>query len=302
MRKVEIRMDFKEKLKKYQEIVNEHLKEYINKEKCPEELLNQSVEYSLMAGGKRLRPILVIATYELFKKDIETCMPYAIALEMIHNFSLIHDDLPGIDNDDFRHGKPTNHKQFNEATAILAGDSLLNNAYIVISEALKKSEKEELPKKIKILEEFSKAVNQMIIGEFVDTEFEGKQISEKYLEYIHKNKTGALLILAVRMGAMLADASEEELKKLTSYAEKIGLAFQIKDDILSEEGNQEILGKPVGNDKKLGKCTYVSKYGLEKAKEILNGIIKEATEELEIYGEKAQFLIELANYIENRNK
>ena len=302
MRKVEIRMDFKEKLKKYQEIVNEHLKEYINKEKCPEELLNQSVEYSLMAGGKRLRPILVIATYELFKKDIETCMLYAIALEMIHNFSLIHDDLPGIDNDDFRHGKPTNHKQFNEATAILAGDSLLNNAYIVISEELKKSEKQELPQKIKILEEFSKAVNQMIIGEFVDTEFEGKQISKKYLEYIHQNKTGALLILAVRMGAMLADASEEDLKKLTSYAEKIGLAFQIKDDILSEEGNQEILGKPVGNDKRLEKCTYVSKYGLEKAKEILNGIIKEATEELEIYGEKAQFLIELANYIENRNK
>ena len=295
-------MDFKEELKKYQEIVNKHLEEYINKEKCPEELLNQSVEYSLMAGGKRLRPILVIATYELFKKDIETCMSYAIALEMIHNFSLIHDDLPGIDNDDFRHGKPTNHKQFNEATAILAGDSLLNNAYIVISEELKKSEKEELPKKIKILEEFSEAVNQMIIGEFVDTEFEGKQISKKYLEYIHKNKTGALLILAVRMGAMLADASEEDLKKLTSYAEKIGLAFQIKDDILSEEGNQEILGKPVGNDKRLEKCTYVSKYGLEKAKEILNGIIKEATEELEIYGEKAQFLIELANYIENRNK
>ena len=302
MGKVEIRMDFKEELKKYQEIVNKHLEEYINKEKCPEELLNQSVEYSLMAGGKRLRPILVIATYELFKKDIETCMSYAIALEMIHNFSLIHDDLPGIDNDDFRHGKPTNHKQFNEATAILAGDRLLNNAYIVISEELKKSEKEELPKKIKILEEFSEAVNQMIIGEFVDTEFEGKQISEKYLEYIHKNKTGALIILAVRMGAMLANASEEDLKRLTSYAEKIGLAFQIKDDILSEEGNQEILGKPVGNDKILGKCTYVSKYGLEKAKQILSEIIKQAIEELEVYGEKAQFLIELANYIENRNK
>ncbi len=302
MGKVEIRMDFKEELKKYQEIVNKHLEEYINKEKCPEELLNQSVEYSLMAGGKRLRPILVIATYELFKKDIETCMSYAIALEMIHNFSLIHDDLPGIDNDDFRHGKPTNHKQFNEATAILAGDRLLNNAYIVISEELKKSEKEELPKKIKILEEFSKAVNQMIVGEFVDTEFEGKQISEKYLEYIHKNKTGALIILAVRMGAMLANASEEDLKRLTSYAEKIGLAFQIKDDILSEEGNQEILGKPVGNDKILGKCTYVSKYGLEKAKQILSEIIKQAIEELEVYGEKAQFLIELANYIENRNK
>lgn len=295
-------MDFKEELKKYQKNVNEQLENYVQKEKCPEERLNQSVEYSLMAGGKRLRPILIIATYELFKKDIETCMPYAIALEMIHNFSLIHDDLPGIDNDDFRHGKPTNHKQFNEATAILAGDSLLNNAYIVISKDLEQTEKEQLTKKITILKEFSKAVNQMIIGEFVDTEFEGKQITEEYLEYIHKNKTGALLTLAVRMGAILADAKEEELKKLTEYAEKIGLAFQIKDDILSEEGNQEVLGKPVGNDKKLGKCTYVSKYGLEKSKEMLNCFISEAIKILEPYGKKAQFLMELANYIKNRNK
>ena len=146
-------MEFKEELKQYQEKVNEELLKYLNKGKCPEEILNDSVEYSLMAGGKRLRPILVIATYKLFKQDIEKCMTFAMALEMIHNFSLIHDDLPGIDNDDFRHGKPTNHKKFNEATAILAGDALLNNAYIVISEDIKKEIEnlEELQAKIQKL-------------------------------------------------------------------------------------------------------------------------------------------------------
>ena len=295
-------MDFKEELKKYQETINCELEKYLRKEKCPEEILNQSMEYSLMAGGKRLRPILVLATYRLFRTDIETCMPFAIAIEMVHNFSLIHDDLPGIDNDDFRHGKPTNHKQFNEATAILAGDGLLNQAYIVISDTLKNTKKEELPKKIVVFQEFSKAVDKMISGEFVDTEFEGKPISEDYLEYIHKNKTGALLILCVRMGAILAESTKEDLDRLTSYAEKIGLAFQIKDDILSEEGNEKILGKPVGNDKKLNKCTYVSKYGLAEAKEKLEKLTKEAIEELKPYGEKAEFLIELANYIEKRNK
>ena len=295
-------MDFKEELKKYQETINCELEKYLRKEQCPEEILNQSMEYSLMAGGKRLRPILVLATYRLFRTDIETCMPFAVAIEMVHNFSLIHDDLPGIDNDDFRHGKPTNHKQFNEATAILAGDGLLNQAYIVISNTLQNTKKEELAKKIAVFQEFSKAVDRMIAGEFVDTEFEGKPISEDYLDYIHKNKTGALLTLCVRMGAILAESAKEDLDRLTSYAEKIGLAFQIKDDILSEEGNEEILGKPVGNDKKLGKCTYISKYGLDEAKEKLARLTKEAIEELKPYGEKAEFLIELANYIEKRNK
>ena len=295
-------MEFKEELKKYQNIINEQLTMYLRKEKCPEEILNNAMEYSLMAGGKRLRPILVIATYQLFKEDIQTCMPFAVAIEMVHNFSLIHDDLPGIDNDDFRHGKPTNHKKFNEATAILAGDGLLNYAYMVISNTLEKSKEEDLQKNIKVFKEFSYAVDRMIAGEYIDTEYEGKQISEKYLEYIHKNKTGALLTLCVRMGAILADAKPENLERLTSYAEKIGLAFQIKDDILSEEGDEEVLGKPVGNDKILGKCTYVSKYGLTGAKDILDKITKDAIEELEIYKEKAQFLIELAKYIKERNK
>lgn len=295
-------MNFKEKLKEYQNLINGELEKYLRKEECLEKILNQSMEYSLMAGGKRLRPILVIATYKLFKKDIEKVIPYAMAIEMVHNFSLIHDDLPGIDNDDFRHGKPTNHKQFNEATAILAGDGLLNEAYITISRDLKESPLEDLPNKLKVFEEFSLAVDRMIAGEYVDTEYERKQISEEELKYIHKNKTGALLTLCVRMGAILAKASNEQLEKLTNYAEKIGLAFQIKDDILAEEGTEEILGKPVGNDKELGKCTYVSKYGLEKSKIILQKITKEAIEQIEEYGKKGEFLKELAYYIQNRNK
>ena len=295
-------MDFKVQLKKYQEQVNNELEKYSGKKDVPEKILNNSMEYSLMAGGKRLRPILVIATYEIFGKNINKCIPYAVAIEMVHNFSLIHDDLPGIDNDDFRHGKPTNHKKFNEATAILAGDGLLNQAYIVISEDLIKSESEELKNKLKVFNEFSTAVDRMIAGEYIDTEYEGKQITDEYLEYIHKNKTGALLKLCVRMGAILANANEKDLEKLTKYAEKIGLAFQIKDDILSEEGNPDVTGKPVGNDKARGKCTYVTKYGLEKAQKMLDDIINEAIEIIKNYNEKGEFLIELALYIKNRNK
>ena len=304
-------MDFKEELKKYQEEINIELEKYLRKKDCLEGVLNESMEYSLMAGGKRLRPILVISTYRLFQNDIKKCMPYSVAIEMVHNFSLIHDDLPGIDNDDFRHGKLTNHKKFNEATAILAGDGLLNYAYIVISDDLNKTmnriennknELLELDRKLKVFNEFTKAVDRMIAGEYVDTEYEGKEITNDDLKYIHENKTGALLKLCVRMGAILGGANGEELEKLTSYAEKIGLAFQIKDDILSEEGDENILGKPVGNDKEHEKCTYVSKYGIEKSKEILNKITKEAIDNIEGFGDKAEFLRNLALYIENRNK
>ena len=159
-------MEFKEKLKVYQEKINQELDKYLRKYNCPEKVLNDSMEYSLMAGGKRLRPILVMATFEIFEKQTATCIPYAVAIEMVHNFSLIHDDLPGIDNDDFRHGKPTNHKKFNEATAILAGDGLLNYAYMVISEDLNKTLKKqteaninekELKNKIRVFEEFSRS-------------------------------------------------------------------------------------------------------------------------------------------------
>ncbi len=299
-------MEFKEELKKYQDLVNKELEKYVRKEECYEKILNNSVGYSLMAGGKRLRAILVIDTYKLFKEDFEKCLPFSMALEMVHNFSLIHDDLPEIDNDDFRHGKPTNHKAFNHATALLAGDMLFNQAYITISKEMQKQIQsknyELLEKEIKAFNEFSISVDRMIAGEYLDTELEGKQISKELLQYIHENKTGALLKLSVRMGAILAGASEEDIEKLSKFADKIGLAFQIKDDILSEEGDQEIMGKPVGNDKAMEKCTYVSYYGLDGAKNELNNIIEEALKDLEKYGEKAKFLRGLTLYIRDRNK
>ncbi len=293
-------MDFKLELKKYQELVNEELAKYLRKEAVPESILNHSVEYSLMAGGKRLRPILMLKTYQLFNENIENCMSFAVAMEMIHNFSLIHDDLPGIDNDDFRHGKLTNHKKFNEATAILAGDSLLNQAYIVISKSL--LQEQQLERKIRALSEFTHSVDRMIAGEYVDTEYEGKQISHEYLEYIHNNKTGALLKACCRIGAILAGAQEEDIENITEYANHIGLAFQIKDDILSETGDEKVLGKPIGNDKEKGKCTYVTKYGLEESQKKLEVLTKEAIKRIEKYGEKGEFLKELALYMMERNK
>lgn len=298
-------MVFKKELEKYQELINTELDKYSKKEDCFEKILNEAMDYSLMAGGKRLRAILVVDTYKLFRDDYEKCLPYAVAIEMTHSFSLIHDDLPEIDNDDFRHGKPTNHKQFNHATALLAGDGLFNYAYEVMSNDLAESIQKgdaDIKNKITALKEYSNAVGRMIAGEYLDTELEGKDISIELLDYIHKNKTGALLKLCVRMGAILANASDEDIERLSNYAEKIGLAFQVKDDILSEEGNPDITGKPVGNDKEHNKCTYVSYYGLEKAKKELDRIINEALEDLEIYGEKADFLKELTLYIKNRNK
>lgn len=299
-------MEFKEELKNYQLLVNKELEKYLRKNNCYEKQLNDAMEYSLMAGGKRLRAILVIDTYKLFRNDYEKCLPFSMALEMIHNFSLIHDDLPEIDNDDFRHGKPTNHKKFNHATALLVGDELFNYGYIVISQEILKAAREANPKelenKIKAFNEFSMAVDRMIVGEYLDTELEGKDISIDLLEYIHNNKTGELLKLSVRMGAILADAPEDEIENLSKFAKKIGLAFQIKDDILSEEGNQEIMGKPVGNDKERNKCTYVSYYGLENAKNELDKVINEALEYLKPYGSKADFLRGLTLYIKNRDK
>ena len=296
-------MDFKQELKKYQNIVEEELNKYRRDKNCPEKTLNESMEYSLIAGGKKLRPILILSTYQIFKDNIEYCMPYAVAIEMIHNFSLIHDDLPAIDNDDFRHGKLTNHKKFNESTAILAGDGLMNYAYMVISEDLKNTtDPQELKLKLKVFNEFTIAVDRMIVGEYVDTEFEGKPISSDYLEYMHKNKTGALIRLCVRIGAILGEATDEQLEELTSYAEKIGLAFQIKDDILSEEGDELVTGKPVGNDREKNKCTYVTKFGLQKSKDILEKIISEAVAITEKHGKKGEFLKQLAIYIKDRNK
>lgn len=293
-------MEFKEILKEKSNIINYELKKYIKNKKCPEKILNSSVEYSLLAGGKRLRPILIMSTYELFNKDVQKCYPFAVAMEMIHTFSLIHDDLPGIDNDDYRRGKLTNHKKFNEATAILAGDTLLNYAYTVIINDITNN-KENIELKLRALEEFSYNIDRMIAGEYVDTEFEGKKISNQYLEYMHENKTGALIKASVKIGAILAGANESDIEKLGEYAEKIGLAFQIKDDILSEIGDEKVLGKPVGNDRERGKCTYVTKYGLEQSQKLLQNLTDDAIKIISYYN-KNEFLKDLALYIANRNK
>ena len=293
-------MNFKDELVKKSTLINGVLEKYIRNDECPEKVLNQAVEYSLMAGGKRIRPVLIMATYELFDRNVENVLPFAVAMEMVHTFSLIHDDLPGIDNDDYRRGKLTNHKKFNEATAILAGDSLLNYAYnLIINDIINNSE--DKVKKIQALKELSYGIDRMIAGEYVDTEFEGKEISSQYLEYMHENKTGALIKASVRIGAILAGASQADIDKLTIYAERIGLAFQVKDDILSEIGDSKELGKPVGNDKERGKCTYTTKYGLEKAQEMLQTITEEAISAVEAFS-NSDFLKELALYIANRNK
>lgn len=296
-------MDFKQVLIDDAKLINKSFEKYFRDTDCPEGILNESTKYSLLAGGKRLRPILILETYKLFDSNIEECLTFAVAMEMIHTFSLIHDDLPSIDDDDYRRGKLTNHKKFNEATAILAGDSLLNNAYMIMIDDIINSKDENIKlRKIKAIREISYATDRMIAGEYIDTEFEGKQISNDYLEYMHKNKTGELIKASVIVGAIIAGAEDKHIENLSLYAEKIGLAFQIKDDILSEIGDAKVLGKPVGNDKEKGKCTYVSKYGLEESEKMLANITKEAVEIISSYKTDDKFLKELALYIANRNK
>ena len=293
-------MDLKKELETYQELINSELEKVIEMEKLPESLLNESAKYSLLAGGKRLRPILMLETYKLFKDNINECMPFAISMEMIHNFSLIHDDLPGIDNDDFRHGKPTNHRRYNEATAILAGDLLLNGAYDNIAKYLMTKTETNSELKARAFKRFSHSVERMIIGEYVDTECEGKEISAEYLEYIHMNKTGALIKGSVRIGAILAGASEEDIEKVTKYASNIGFAFQIQDDLLGVIGNEKEFGKPIGSDIKNKKVTYVSKFGIDEAKREVKELTEEAIKCLENFGGKEEFLKELAIYMMKR--
>ena len=294
-------MNFKEEMKTYQNYIDDELDKYFLDDNSYEKRLRESMRYSLLAGGKRIRPILIFAAYRLFKEDYQKCLSFAIGMEMIHNASLIHDDLPIIDNDDFRHGKPTNHKMFDECTALLAGDSLFNYAKIVITDDLREElDIKTISMKIMALNELLKAEDRMIVGEYYDTVSEGKILTLEQLEYMHRNKTGALIREAVRIGALLGGATNQELQVLTAFAENIGLAFQIKDDILSEIGDVRKTGKPVGNDREKNKATYVTKYGLERAQEMLDDVINQSMASIRIFGDKSEFLLELALYIKNR--
>lgn len=293
-------MDFKEQLELYTTTVNTSFERFLSVEDVPERNLLESMMYSLKAGGKRLRPALIMACYQLFSQDYEEVIPFAIAMEMVHTFSLIHDDLPAIDNDNLRRGKPTNHVVYGESCAILAGDALLNKAYeIMLEYTLNNPNKYNTY--ISAMNVIANGVSRMIVGEHVDIECEGKNISKGMLDYMHSNKTGEMITAACVAGAILGSASDYQIDVITRYAKNIGLAFQIKDDILSEVGDQEKLGKPIGNDKEMNKSTYVTILGLEKSREILDNTIEDAVDLLSRnFGGNAQFLIDLAKFIKDR--
>lgn len=295
-------MDFKTKLDYLAAKVNKALDNYLVEKNSPEGTIYKAMKYSIDAGGKRLRPVLALAVCELLGGSEEEVMPFACALEMIHTYSLIHDDLPAMDNDDYRRGRLTNHKVFGEATAILAGDALLNYAFEVMLKSMVGENTGNLKARVKAMEIVAKAsgCEGMIGGQVVDMEAEGRMIDAGLLEYMHKCKTGAMIRASVLTPAALSDLSPDLFERLKSYAEKIGLAFQIKDDILDVEGNRELLGKATGSDAANNKSTFVTIYGLKRSREMLEEVTEEAVESLEPFGEKAEFLVHMARYIATR--
>lgn len=283
--------------------IENHLVPALEKEGVPANLY-ESMKYSLMAGGKRLRPMLVLAVLEALDKPLDRGVPFACALEMIHTYSLIHDDLPAMDDDDLRRGKPTNHKVFGEATAILAGDALLTRAFSLIAESYLTHPEVKPITTVSLIAELGKRAGAtgMVGGQMADIEGEGQPLSLQELEYIHRHKTGDLLIAALRGGGYLAEANEQQMEALTQYGICIGLAFQIQDDILNVEGNAEQLGKAVGSDEERQKATYPSLLGLAESKDRLQALIEEAKTVLTKVGLENSALIPLADYVRTRNK
>jgi len=263
--------------------------------------VHEAMRYSLFAGGKRVRPILAIAAAEALGAKTSDLLPVAGSLELIHTYSLIHDDLPAMDDDDFRRGRPTCHKVYGEAMAILAGDGLLNLAFEVLSDP-RRTKAVSANRLLSIIREIGTAsgVHGMVGGQVVDMQSEGKDIDFPTLEYIHTHKTGALIRSSVRVGALYAKASEKRLKALTRYGEMVGLAFQITDDILDITGKQDEIGKDVGSDLKKGKKTFPGFYGLEGSRLRANEVADKAIHSLRDFDQKADPLRELAKYIVQR--
>ena len=264
----------------------------------PEKRVVEAMRYSVLAGGKALRPFLVMQCANLFGVERAKALRVAVALEMVHCYSLIHDDLPAMDNDDYRRGRLTNHKVYGEAMAVLAGDGLLTLAFEVMLE-----QKNVEPKAlIETVREMAMCAGNfgMVGGQGLDLEFEGKEITPEQLRKLHAGKTGALFIAAIRGGAHLAGATDEQLLALTKFADLLGLAFQITDDILDVEGTTEELGKQVGSDEKNHKSTYVSLYGLAAAHELAEKTINEALECLNMFGENAEPLRQIAKMMTKR--
>ncbi|ORT98944.1 Octaprenyl-diphosphate synthase [Anaerovibrio sp. JC8] len=278
------------------------LVEELQEDKALSPILCEAMKYSLTAGGKRLRPILLMAAADAIGAKGTDYIHIACAIEMIHTYSLIHDDLPAMDNDDYRRGKLTNHKVYGDGMAILAGDALLTQAFEVMLR------QDNLPADVllKVVREMAIGAgpNGMGGGQAIDLEAEGKQksLSLDELKKMHDGKTGALFRAAIRSGAIVAGASEEELAALTKYANCFGLAFQITDDILDVIGDEAVIGKPVGSDERNDKSTYVSLTSLEEAQKLAADTVAEAVAALEMFGDKATFLRELVEYLLKRNK
>jgi len=286
---------FKEDLEAYARLVDTYLAQL----PWEKNTLTESMKYSLEAGGKRIRPVLALAAAEAVGGDKEAILPAACALELIHTYSLIHDDLPAMDDDDYRRGRLANHKVFGEGQAILAGDALLTYAFELLAQPLKGV---TLESQLRVIREVAQGAGYqgMVKGQILDLAAEKKQLTLSEVEEIHRCKTGALLIASARLGGILAGGTEEEILALTRYATAIGLAFQIKDDILDIEGDSATLGKPAQSDLRQEKSTYPSILGMEGAKKELEHKTEEAHKALEILGERASFLHELADYIAQR--
>lgn len=295
--------DIKEKLTAFSRRFNDRLPEFFTLPAGPEKRVVQAMEYSVMNGGKRLRPFLVCECAALFGVPEEKSFRTAAALEMLHSYSLIHDDLPAMDNDDLRRGKPTCHKQFDEATAILAGDGLLTYAFEIISDEKTHPRPVIRSRLVKLLAEAAGAFNGMIAGQMLDLYTENLKNPaepEKLIKNIEEMKTGRLLRYACEAGAVLGNAQGEKYQALIDYSRRIGIAFQIADDILDVEGNQALVGKTLNKDAEQGKITFVGIYGLPKAKQIAKDFITEAEQVLDIFGNKARTLKELAHFIIER--
>jgi len=290
-------MAFHQQLKAYADRVETALDKTVSMVDCPQKTVLEAMRYSLLGGGKRLRAALLLAFYEACGGNGEEALPFACALEMVHAYSLIHDDLPCMDDDDLRRGKPSCHKAYGEATALLAGDGLLTHAFDTMLHA-----KTEPVKLVKAAACLSEAIGcfGMIGGQVMDlANEETDSIDEARLRDTDALKTGALIKAACQMGCILADA-EDKLPAAEEYAETIGLAFQITDDILDVTASVEELGKPIGSDKEQNKATYVSLYGIDKAKEISAQLLGEAKKSINDAGLGSEFLLDMTDYILNR--
>lgn len=287
----------------YIEIVNSSLKRFLPNKNCLQKSVIDAMEYSLMAGGKRIRPVLTLAFCEACGGSVEVALPFASAIEMIHTYSLIHDDLPCMDNDFLRRGKPANHIANGEAMALLAGDALLTRAFEVIlcNDTVKTVGAEVVVKVANILAR-SIGVFGMIGGQVIDLESEGKNLNQLVLDEMHSLKTGALIISAAKIGCVIAQANDDQILSAENYARCIGLAYQIMDDILDVVSSSEYLGKNVGSDLAAKKSTYVSCIGEEKAKRTIIKLTENAVKSLEPFGRKKEFLKNLAYSLSKRKR